>query len=230
GLDTARPSAAVPPRGRAPACNKEESTVPEFTAADVKRLRDATGAGMMDAKKALVDADGDFDEAADLVRERTGAKMGDRVGGRIASEGLVHAYLHAPTPGLPPKVGVLVELNCETDFVAKGEGFKALANDIALHIAAMSPAVVAEAEIDEALLSKEREFARKQALDEGKPEPIVDKIVEGKISAFFKEKVLLNQAFVKDDKLTVADLISEFQRTSGEKIEVRRFARFKVGE
>ena len=204
--------------------------MPEFTAADVKKLRDATGAGMMDCKKALTDADGDMEKAADLVRERTGAKMEGRVGERVASEGIVHAYLHAPTPGLPPKTGVLVELNCETDFVAKGEGFRALANDIALHIAAMSPAVVREDEVDEALLSKERQFAEQQARAEGKPDNIIDKIVEGKVKAFYKEKVLLNQPFVKDDKQTIADLLAEFQRTSGEKIEVNRFARFQIGK
>jgi len=203
--------------------------VADFTAADVKRLREATGAGMMDCKRALVDAGGDFDKAAELVRERTGAKMRDRVGERTAAEGLVHAYLHAPTPGLPPKVGVLLELNCETDFVAKGEGFRNLANDIAMHIAAMRPAVVREDQIDEETLAKEREFAEKQARDEGKPDHIIEKIVEGKIKAFYKEKVLLNQPFIKDDKRTIADLINEFQRTSGEKIEVSRFARFQVG-
>jgi elongation factor Ts len=203
--------------------------MPEFTAADVKKLRDATGAGMMDCKKALTDADGDFDKAADLVRERTGAKMEGRVGERTAAEGLVHAYLHAPTPGLPPKTGVLIELNCETDFVAKGDGFKQLANDVALHIAAMKPLVVREEEIDEDLVAKERAFAEKQARDEGKPDNIIEKIVEGKIKALYKEKVLLNQPFVKDDKQTVADLLNEFQRTSGEKIEVRRFARYQIG-
>jgi elongation factor Ts len=203
--------------------------VPEITAADVKRLRDATGAGMMDCKRALTDAGGDFDKAADLVRERTGAKMSGRVGERTASEGLVHAYLHAPQPGLPPKVGVLVELNCETDFVAKGDAFRTLANDIALHIAAANPAVVREEEVDAELLSKERDFARKQALDEGKPDHIIDRIVEGRLKSFLKEQVLLNQAFVKDDKRTIGDLLSEFQRTSGEKIQVGRFARFKVG-
>jgi elongation factor Ts len=203
--------------------------VPEFTAADVKKLREATGAGMMDCKRALVDADGDMDKAADLVRERTGAKMSDRVLGRTASEGLIHAYLHTPTPGLPPKVGVLLELNCETDFVAKGEGFRALANDIALHIAAMSPAVVREEEVDETTLAKERAFAEQQARTEGKPDHIIDRIVDGRIKAFYKEKVLLNQPYVKDDKRTVADLLVEFQRTSGEKIEIARFARFAVG-
>jgi elongation factor Ts len=203
--------------------------MPEFTAADVKKLRDATGAGMMDCKKALTDADGDFDKAADLVRERTGAKMEGRVGERTASEGIVHAYLHTPTPGLPPKTGVLVELNCETDFVAKGEGFRQLANDVALHIAAMNPVVVREEDVDEALIAKEREFAEKQARDEGKPDHIIAKIVDGKVKAFYKEKVLLNQPFVKDDKQTVADLLAEFQRTSGEKIELARFARFQIG-
>ena len=201
----------------------------EFTASDVKRLRDATGAGMMDCKRALADADGDFDTAADLVRERTGAKMAERAGERSAEEGVVHAYLHTPTPGLPPKVGVLVELNCETDFVAKGEAFQALANDLALHIAAMSPAVVSEEDVDEDLIERERAFAVKRAREEGKPDHIIDKIVDGKVKAFFKEQVLLNQPFVKDDSQTVGDVVAEFQRTSGEKIEVARFARFQVG-
>jgi len=201
----------------------------EITAADVKRLREATGAGMMDCKRALVDADGDFDRAAELVRERTGAKMGDRVGDRTASEGIVHAYLHAPTPGLPPKVGVMVELNCETDFVAKGDAFRQLANDVAMHVAAMRPAVISEDQVDADQLATEREFAEKQARDEGKPDHIVDKIVEGKINAFYKERVLLNQPYVRDDKRTVRQLLEEFQRTSGEKIEISRMARFEVG-
>lgn len=201
----------------------------EITAVDVKRLREATGAGMMDCKRALVDADGDFENAAALVRERTGAKMGDRVGDRTASEGIVHAYLHAPTPGLPPKVGVMVELNCETDFVAKGDAFRQLANDIAMHIAAMRPAVISEEEVDADQLAAEREFAEKQARDEGKPDHIIDKIVEGKVNAFYKERVLLNQPYVRDDKRTIRQLLEEFQRTSGEKIEISRIARFEVG-
>src|SRR5690606_131299 len=192
------PTRARRPAPEAPPNRRGGSFVADFTAADVKRLRDATGAGMMDCKRALTDADGDFDKAAELVRERTGAKMSDRAGERTASEGLVHAYLHAPTPGLPPKVGVLLELNCETDFVATGEGFRTLANDIALPIAAMRPAVVREDQVDEALIAKEREFAEKQARDEGKPDHIIDRIVDGKIKAFYKEKVLLNQPFVKD--------------------------------
>jgi elongation factor Ts len=201
----------------------------EFTAADVKRLRDATGAGMMDCKRALQDADGDFDKAADLVRERTGAKMDARAGERTANEGVVHAYLHTPTPGMPPKVGVLVELNCETDFVAKGEGFRQLANDVALHIAAMNPLVVHEDQVDATLLAREREFVEKQAKEQGKPDHVIDKIVEGKVKAFFEEKVLLNQPFVKDDSRTVGELVADFQRQTGEKVAVARFARFQVG-
>jgi elongation factor Ts len=201
----------------------------QISAADVKRLRDLTGAGMMDCKRALVDADGDFDRAATLVRERTGAKVGDRVSERTANEGLVHAYLHAPTPGLPPKVGVLIELNCETDFVAKGEAFRVLANDIALHVAALKPQVISEDELDPELVASEREFAEKQARDQGKPDHIIDKIVEGRVQALYKERVLLNQPFVRDEKLTVRQLIDEVQRTSGEKIAITRMARFEVG-
>ena len=203
--------------------------MPDVTAADVKRLRDATGAGMMDCKRALTDADGDFDKAAELVRERTGAKMEGRVGGRTAAEGLIHAYLHAPTPGLPAKVGVLLELNCETDFVAKSDGFRQLANDLALHIAAMKPAVVSEDQVDEALLDAERRFAERQARDEGKPDHIIERIVEGKVRAFVSERVLRNQPFVKDDQRTVGELLADFQRTSGEKIDVGRFVRYQVG-
>ena len=203
--------------------------MPEISAADVKRLREATGAGMMDCKRALVDAGGDFERAATLVRERTGAKMGDRVGGRSANEGLVHAYLHAPTPGLPPKVGVMIELNCETDFVAKGDAFRALANDIALHIAALRPSAISEEDVDPELVVAEREFAEKQARDQGKPDHIIDKIVDGRVAAFYKERVLLNQPYVRDEKRTIRQLLEEFQRTSGEKIAVSRMARFEVG-
>jgi elongation factor Ts len=203
--------------------------VPEITAADVKRLRDATGAGMMACKQALVDADGDFEKAADLVRERTGAKMDARAADRTAREGIVHAYLHAPTPGIPPKVGVMLQLSCETDFVAKNERFQQLAKDLALHIAAMKPRFVSEDEVSETEVEREKEFARKQALDEGKPEHIIERIVEGKTKSFYSEQVLLNQTFVKDDSRTVADVISEVQGVIGEKIEVARFTRFEVG-
>lgn len=199
----------------------------DITPADVKRLRELTGAGMMACKQALVDAGGDLQRAADLVRERTGAKMDARAAERTAREGLVHAYLHQPTPGTPAKVGVLVQLSCETDFVARNEAFQQLARDLALHIAAYRPAVVYENQIDEATLRKEREFARKEA--EGKPEQVVERIVEGKIARFYEEQVLLNQRFIRDERRTVADVVSEVQGIIGEKIEIARFARFEVG-
>ena len=200
-----------------------------IAAADVKKLREMTDAPMMACKKALEDADGDLEKAADLVRERTGAKMDARAAERTASEGIVYSYLHAPSPGLPPKVGVMLQLHCETDFVAKGDKFQQLAKDLAMHVAAMKPLVVSADEVDQAMLDKEREFARKQAVDEGKPENIIERIVEGKLRKFNEENVLLDQPFIKDDSKTVADLISEVQAVLGEKIEVKRFARFEVG-
>jgi elongation factor Ts len=200
-----------------------------ISAADVKKLRELTDAPMMACKNALVDADGDLDKAAELVRERTGAKMDARAADRTASEGLVHSYLHAPTPGMPAKVGVLLQVACETDFVAKSESVQKLAKDLAMHIAAAKPMVVSEDQVDQALLDKEREFARKQAIDEGKPEHIIDKIVEGKVRKVYEDWVLLNQPFVIDPDRTVAQVISEVQATVGEKLEVARFSRFEVG-
>ena len=199
------------------------------TAADVKKLRELTNAPMMACKKALVDADGDLDKAAELVRERTGAKMDARAADRTADEGLVHTYLHTPSPGMPAKVGVMVQLSCETDFVAKAEAVQKLAKDLAMHIAAARPLVTREDQVDEAMLDKEREFARKEALEQGKPEHIVDKIVEGKVKKVYEDYVLLNQAFVIDPDKTVAQAVSEVQATVGEKLEVARFARFEVG-
>jgi elongation factor Ts len=200
-----------------------------ITAADVKQLRELTNAPMMACKKALVDADGDLDKAAELVRERTGAKMDARAANRTASEGLVHTYLHAPTPGMPAKVGVLLQLSCETDFVAKADAVKKLAKDLAMHIAAAKPLVVSEDQVDPALLDKERDFARKEALDQGKPEHIIDKIVEGKVRKVYEDWVLLNQPYVLDGDKTVAQAISAVQAVVGEKLEVARFARFEVG-
>jgi elongation factor Ts len=201
----------------------------DISAAAVKELRELTGAPMMACKKALVDADGDLDKAADLVRERTGARMAERAADRTASEGLVHAYLHQPSPGTPAKVGVLLQLSCETDFVAKNEQFQQLAQDLALHIAAMKPRFVREDEVDEGVLEKERDFARKEAQESGKPDDIVERIVEGKVKKFYEEAVLLNQPFVKDDSRTVAKVVDEVQGKVGEKIEVARFVRFQVG-
>jgi elongation factor Ts len=200
-----------------------------ISAADVKKLRELTSAPMMACKQALVDADGDMDKAAELVRERTGAKMDARAADRTASEGLIYSYLHAPTPGLPPKVGVMLQLSCETDFVAKAEAVQKLAKDLAMHIAAAKPLVVAEDQVDPALLEKEKEFARKEALEQGKPETIVDRIVEGKVKKVFEDWVLLNQPFVLDSDKTVAQAISEVQAIVGEKLEVARFARYEVG-
>jgi elongation factor Ts len=199
------------------------------SAADVKKLRELTQAPMMACKVALEDADGDFDKAAELVRERTGAKMDKRAADRTATEGLVYSYLHTPTPGMPARVGVMLQLSCETDFVAKNSDFKALAHELALHIAAMKPLVVSEEDVDQADLDKEREFARKEAIESGKPENIVDKIVEGKIKKLYEDWVLLNQPLVTDDSKTVAKRISEVQGTLGEKVEVARFVRFEVG-
>ncbi|MBW3620675.1 MAG: translation elongation factor Ts [Actinobacteria bacterium] len=201
----------------------------QITAADVKKLRELTDAPMMACKKALEDADGDLQKAADLVRERTGAKMDARAGERTAADGAVVAYMHAPNPDLPAKVGVLLQLHCETDFVAKGDKFQQLARDIAMHIAAMKPLVVSEDQVDAEMLEKEKDFARKEAAESGKPDNIVERIVEGKIKKFYEEAVLLNQPFVKDDSKTVAQLISEVQGVTGEKIEVAKFVRFQVG-
>ncbi len=200
-----------------------------ITAADVKKLRELTNAPMMACKKALVDADGDLDKAAELVRERTGAKMDARAADRTAGEGLVHTYLHAPTPGMPAKVGVLLQLSCETDFVAKAEAVQKLAKDLAMHIAAAKPLVVSEDQVDEGLLDKEREFARKEAVEQGKPDHIIEKIVEGKVKKVYEDYVLLNQPYVLDGDVTVAQAISAVQATVGEKLEVARFARFEVG-
>ena len=200
-----------------------------ISAADVKKLRELTDAPMMACKKALDDADGDLQKAADLVRERTGAKMDARAAERTAADGIVYTYAHTPTPGQPPKVGVMLQLSSETDFVAKNDRFRQLAHHLALHIAAMKPLVVSEDQVDPAMVDKEREFARKEAAESGKPDHIVEKIVEGKVNKVYKEWVLLNQPFVMDDSRTVADVISEVQGILGEKVEVARFARFEVG-
>lgn len=202
----------------------------DISAADVKRLRELTGAGMMACKQALVDADGDPDKAAELIRERTGAKMDKRAAERTAGDGLVHSYLHTPDPSLPAKTGVLLQLNCETDFVAKSGDFQQLAKDIAMQIAAMRPEFVSEADVDEDTLEREREFARKQARDEGKPDHVVERIVEGKIDKYYEESVLLNQIFVRDPdgKKTIGELVTEVQARVGEKIEIARFARFEI--
>ena len=201
----------------------------EISAAAVRELRELTNAPMMACKSALVDAEGDMERAAELVRERTGAKMDARVADRTASEGAVVSYLHTPTPGLPARVGVLVQLSSETDFVAKAEPFQELARQLCLHIAASKPLVVRAEDVDPALLEKERDFARREAEEQGKPADVVERIVEGKVKKVLSEWVLLDQPFVIDPDRTVAQAISDVQGVLGEKVEVARFARFEVG-
>ena len=195
-----------------------------FTAQDVARLRAQTGVGMMECKKALTDANGDFEKAIVLLRER-GLKAVDKKQGRIASEGLVASYIH-----MGGKIGVLVEVNCETDFVAKSDDFQTLVKDIAMHIAAANPKYVAEADVDPTELEKEKEILRAQAKNEGKPEAIIEKMVEGRVKKFYEDVCLLNQHFVKNPDLTIKDLLTEATLKIGEKISIRRFKRYELGE
>ncbi len=195
-----------------------------FTAQDVARLRAQTGVGMMECKKALTDANGDFEKAIVLLRER-GLKAVDKKQGRIASEGLVASYIH-----MGGRIGVLVEVNCETDFVAKSDDFQTLVKDIAMHIAAANPKYVSEAEVDPKELENEKEILRAQALNEGKPAAIVEKMVEGRVKKFYEDVCLLNQHFVKNPDVTIKDLLTEATLKIGEKISIRRFVRFELGE
>jgi elongation factor Ts len=195
-----------------------------ISAKDVKKLRDMTGAGMMDCKKALTEADGDLDKAVDVLRAKGAAKAAKRAE-KSANEGTIGSYIHFDN-----RTAVIVELNCETDFVANTDQFKGLARDIAMHIASTAPLAVSPDQIDPAVVEHEREVYRQQVIEEGKPEHIADKIVEGKVQKFFKESALLAQPFVKDPDKTIDELITEVSSQTGEKIEVARFARFKIGE
>ncbi len=196
----------------------------EISAAMVKQLRDKTGAGMMDCKKALQEADGDFDKAIEILRKKGIAKAAKRAD-REAKEGVVTAYIH---PG--NKLGVLVEVNCETDFVANTDDFQAFAKNIAMHIAASNPLAIRREDLDQEALNKEKEIYREQALASGKPEHIVDKIVEGRIEKYYSEVCLLEQPYVKDPDKTVQDLVTETIAKVGENITIKRFARFRIGE
>ncbi len=196
----------------------------EITAAMVKKLREASGAGMMDCKKALTEADGDMERATELLREK-GLASASKKAGRVAAEGVVEAYIHGAG-----RIGVLVEVNCETDFVAKTDNFKQFVRDIAMHIAASNPEYVGRGEVPADRVEKEREILRAQTLNEGKPANIVDKIVDGRIDKFFKDVCLLEQPFVKEPDKTVEQLVKEKIAQIGENISVRRFARFVVGE
>ncbi|OUM94368.1 MAG: translation elongation factor Ts [Firmicutes bacterium ZCTH02-B6] len=196
----------------------------QITPQMVKELRERTQAGMMDCKRALEETGGDMEKAVAYLREK-GLAAAAKKAGRVAADGLVEAYIH---PG--GRVGVLIEVNCETDFVAKTEDFRQLARDLAMQVAAARPQYVSREDVPEAVLEEERRIYRAAALNEGKPERVVDKIVEGRIEKFFKEVCLLEQPFIKDPDRTVQQLIQEKIAALGENITVRRFARFERGE
>ncbi|MCA9920904.1 MAG: translation elongation factor Ts [Anaerolineales bacterium] len=196
----------------------------KISAQMVKELRQATGAGVLEAKKALEKVEGNFDKAVDILREKGAARAAKRAG-RDANEGVIELYTH---PG--NRVGVILELNCETDFVARNEQFRDLAHDLALHIAAMNPQYLSSEEVPQEELDRELEVLRSQALAEGKPEAIVNKIVSGRVNKFYEEICLLEQPFVKDEKIKIKDLITNAISTTGENIKVRRFNRYELGE
>ena len=196
-----------------------------ISAKEVKELRDRTGAGMMECKSALEEANGNMENAIDILRARGAAKAAKRAATREASEGVVGSYIH-----MGGKIGVLVEVNCETDFVAKTDQFQQLVRDIAMHIAAANPTAVRREEVPAELVERERAVYVEQMRESGKPEKIWDKIVEGKMEKYFAESTLLEQPFVKNPDQTVSQLIAEVSGKTGEKIEVRRFTRYGLGD
>jgi len=196
----------------------------QISSEDVKKLREKTGVGMMDCKKALQECGGDFNKAVELLRKK-GMDVANKRQGRTASQGMVSSYIH-----MGGKVGVLVEVNCESDFVAKSENFVNFVKDVAMHIAAASPEWVSSADVPQEILDKEKEIYKEQALKSGKPEKILDKIAEGRLAKFFSERCLLEQPFVKDTDKTIKQLLDELMGKTGEKCEIRRFARYQLGE
>lgn len=196
----------------------------EITALMVKELRTATGSGIMDCKRALSETDGDMDKALDFLRKKGLAKAQKRAG-RATSEGVIYSYIH--TGG---KLGVLVEINCESDFVAKTDDFLEFAKNIAMHIAAANPIGLKPEDIPEEVVNKEREIYRSQALEQGKPENILDKIVDGKVKKFFKDSCLMSQDYIKDPKKNIADVTTDAIAKIGENIQIKRFVRFQLGE
>ncbi len=196
----------------------------DITAAQVKQLREATGAGVLDSRKALIENGGDFDKAVNYLREK-GLANAAKKSGREAREGKVELYAHAGG-----RVGVMVEVNCETDFVARTEQFQTFAHDLALHVAAASPRYMTEADVPAAVLEHERQMARSRALQEGKPEEAVDKFVEGRLDKFYQDVCLMRQAYIKDESLTITDLLKQTVATIGENIIIRRFSRWELGE
>lgn len=195
-----------------------------ITAKMVKELRDQTGAGMMDCKKALGEADGDLDKAVKFLRERGIAKAASKEG-RSTSEGIIASYIHAGD-----KLGVMVEINCETDFVARTDKFKEFARNVAMHVAASAPLCVGRDQVDPELIKREREIYETQAKNDGKPENVIDRIVNGKIDKYYSEICLEEQAFIKDTDKSIKDLVTETISTLGENIQIKRFSRFRLGE
>ncbi|HKK99080.1 MAG TPA: translation elongation factor Ts [Desulfotignum sp.] len=196
----------------------------DISAAMVKELREATGSGIMDCKRVLAEADGSMEKAIELLRKKGLAKAAKRAG-RSTSEGVIYSYIHTGA-----KLGVLVEVNCESDFVAKTEDFLDFAKNIAMHIAAANPAGLTPDDVDKSVVEKEREIFRAQMLEEGKPENIIDKIVDGKVEKFYKEICLMSQQYVKDPQKTIEDVVKETIGKIGENIHIKRFARFQIGE
>jgi elongation factor Ts len=194
-----------------------------ISAADVKALRERTGAGMMDCKHALVEAGGDLDKAVTVLREK-GVAAASKKGNREAKEGVIHTYIH---PG--SRIATMVELNCETDFVARNDMFQSLARDIAMQVAASKPQAVGREQMSQGLVDEESEIYRNQAKNEGKPDHIVDRIVQGRIEKFYQENCLLEQPFIRDTDKTVKDLITDAVGTLGENIQIRRFIRYELG-
>jgi len=190
----------------------------------VKQLREISGAGMMDCKKALEESNYDLDKAMDILR-KNGIAKAKKKAGRTAKDGVIIPYIH---PG--SKLGVIAEINCETDFVARTEGFQDFSRDIAMHIAATAPLAVTREDIADDIISKEKEIFKEQALQSGKPEKIIEKMVDGRLNKFYQENVLLEQIFVKNPDQTIQDLLSDTISTLGENIEIKRFSRFQLGE
>ncbi len=190
----------------------------------VMQLREKTGAGIMDCKEALTECNGDMDTAVDFLRKKGLATAAKRAG-RAMMEGVIQSYIH-----MDKKLGVLVEVNCETDFVAKNDDFNAFAKNLAMHIAATNPVAIRPEDVPEEIVSKEKEIYRAQVLEMGKPEKIADKIVDGKMQKYFKESCLMNQAYVRDPDMTIEDLLNEMIAKIGENISIKRFARFRIGE
>jgi len=191
---------------------------------DIVKLRERTGAGIMDCKNALIKAENDIDKACDILRELGVAKAAKKAN-RIAAEGVVHAYIH-----MGGKIGVLIEVNCETDFVARSDAFMALVKDLAMQVAASAPEYVSREEVSAQRVEKEREILKNEALNEGKPEKIIDRIVEGGINKLYSEICLLEQNYIKDPSKKVLDVVNEAVAKIGEKINVRRFVRYEMGE